>query len=275
MKTLKLFLAATCIAALSLTACQNFDKGIELPTNQYSIDIDHYVNQNTFDVTGTPDIQISANSPFTVTILKTEGLDIDVSQRDRGNFTLTPTDIDPCSYKGSMARLTRDITAYLRPFEMQYIDGFDAFNYPVRIRQRGEDTYYLSGEQIATWKENHSSKEWDGKANQRYVLGTIKNLGAIHDEEGVYNPDSSIGSLWTVPAVKQAYGLPQKLEAIDMSLDIDGVELQVKVHYFKAYHLVSNMRLAVGDKVEMNIPVSGMITDSNVLWVSPLDIEIQ
>lgn len=274
MKTLKLFLAASCIAAFTLTACESFDNGIEMSTNEYSIDINNYVNQNTFDVCGTPDIQISANSPFTATILKTDGLDVDVTDRDRGNFILTPTPIDPVNYKGGRASLTRDITAYVRPFELQYIAGFESFNYPIRIRQRGADgTLYLTSDDIAAWKENHTTVDWDGKADQRYVLGRVKSMGVIHDEKGIRNPESAIGPLWGVPAVRQAYGKPQSLEALEMTLDVDGVELQVMIHYFKAYNLVSNLKLAVGDMVEMNVPTSGMITGSNVLWVSPLAIE--
>lgn len=274
MKTLKLFLAASCIAAFTLTACESFDNGIEMSTNEYNIDINNYVNQNTFDVCGTPDIQISTNSPFTPTILKTSELDVDVSDRDRGNFILTPTPIAPVSYKGTRASLTRDITAYVRPFVLQDIAGFESFNYPIRIRQRGDNgTLYLSGSQIAAWKENHSTADWDGNYNQHYVIGTVKRVGALHTEEGIYDPISVVGPLWEVPAAMRSFDKPQSLEAFEMTLDIDGVELQVMVHYFKAYKLVSNLRLSVGDSVEMNFPNSGINNSSNVLWVSPLDIE--
>ena len=274
MKTFKLFLAAACIAAFSLAACESFDNGIDMPTNEYSFDINSYVNQNTFDVSGTPDILISANSPFTPTILSTDGLDVDVTDREHGNFILTPTPIDPVRYKGGRASLTRDITAYIRPLELQYVAGFEFFNYPIRIRQRGADgTLYLSGSDIAAWKENHAAADWDGNYNQHYVIGTVKSLGALHEEEGICSPNTTIGPLWTVPAAMRSFGKPQTLEAFEMTLDVEGVELQVMVHYFKAYNLVSKMKLSMGDQVEMNFPNSGIVTGSNVLWVSPLDIE--
>lgn len=274
----RIYFLAFCTAVLSLTACNNFSDAnvIDVPTNEYAIDIDHFVNQNFFDVAGTPTINIAANSPFTATILKTDNLNVDYAGRDRGCFVLTPSPIPSCRIQGKDVQVTRDITVYLRPFDLQRIDGFDFFNYPVRIRQRGTDgTHYLSAEEVAAWKEDHKSQDWDGGSDQRYVLGIVKRVGAIHDEEGVQDPDSYVGPLWKVPATQQSFGSPQSLEAIDMLLDINGTELHVKIHYFKAYKLVSNLQLSVGNTVEMNIPASGIIAGDDALWVSPLDILVR
>lgn len=259
-------------AFLPLTSCTDLHKGIELPTGSHSVDIDHFASQCFYETTDSQNLTLQVNSPFATTVLSTDDVIVDNSARERGSFILMPGRIPE-----NMMQTTRDIAVHIRPFEMQNIEGFDAFCYPVRIRQRGEDgTLYLTPEQISAWKQDHSTfSSWKGNYNQHYVLGTVKSVSPLHSEAGIPDEKSYLGKLWFVPALERSFDSAQDIEAVDIVLQVGSEDLSVKIHYPACYHLVKNMLLPVGSTVEMNVPNSGMIAGDNTLWVSPLDILIR
>lgn len=294
MKTTKhTILAIMIVVAAMLAACNNIEHEIDVPENEYVLDINNYVNNNFFNLTENIPVEITVKSPFVATILKGNAYSVDNTAREKGRFTVTAQEIPMYSFdkkaayadnpygnipaytpgKG-MYSLTRDFTIYIRPFEMQKITGYEWFNYPVRIRQRGADgTYYLTGEQIRKWKENHiaASEEWFGNYDNHYIKATILNIGEKEKEEGIYT-NTSIGPLWNVPATGQSYGVAQRLETRMLTLSVDEEQLNIKVHYPECYNLLSKADYKIGDTVEVFIPNTGIITGSDIIWVSPLDI---
>lgn len=266
-----LFLFA--IMTLMATSCENIEQGINVPENDYAVDIEKFVSATFFDISGTETVALSTKSPFAVTVLsgKDYAVNKDVAA---GKFTIYPYEIPQSKYNGEMLSLTRDITLYVRPFEMQTVTGFGYFEYPVRIRQRGADgTVYLTADDIRAWQENHSvNLDWGGEPGQRYILGTIAKIGDMHVEEGIYDGIAYCGELWQVPATQKAYPEPQTLDVVEIEIDVDGATLTAKVHYPSCYKLVSKSAYKTGDKIEMSFPNHGMVAGDNTLWVSPLDI---
>lgn len=277
---------------LAASACNELGHVIEVPENEYSIDIDNYVDSSFRDLNGPEQIDITVKSPFVATILKGSTYSVDNTQREKGRFTVTPNAIAPVSFnknaayarygnipnyaagKGSYS-LTRDITLYVRPFELQTVTGFGPFKYPIRIRQRGEDgTYYLCGEQIRKWKDDHRSadEEWFGGTDSHYIKAIITNVGKTEKDEGIRSVSTTASPLWTVPALGESFNEPQNLEAKTITLSVDNEDLTVRIHYPACYNLVNKQQYSVGDTVEVFIPNQGIITDSNVIWISPLDI---
>ena len=134
--TCRILVIASLILAAS--ACNELDHVIEVPENEYSIDIDNYVDCSFHDLNGPEQIVITVKSPFVATILKGSTYSVDNTQREKGRFTVTPNAIAPVNFdkdavyarygnipnyaagKGSY-RLTRDITLYVRPFELQTV----------------------------------------------------------------------------------------------------------------------------------------------------------
>ena len=295
MKTTKhTVLAIMIVVAAMLAACNNIEHGIDVPENEYVLDINNYVSDNFFNLTENIPVEITVKSPFVATILKGNAYSVDNTAREKGRFTVTAEEIPMYSFDKNAAyadnpygnipaytpekglySLTRDFTIYIRPFEMQTITGYGWFNYPVRIRQRGADgTYYLTGEQIRKWKNDHTTAhdEWFGDYDNHYIKATVLNVGEIEKEEGIYSANTSIGPLWNVPATGQSYGEAQCLEARMLTLSVDGEQLNIKVHYPECYNLLSKADYKTGDTVEVFIPNTGIITGSDIIWVSPLDI---
>lgn len=260
--------------ALMMASCEDMEHGISIPENEYAIDIDNFVNASFFDITGTEEVKLSAKSPFTVTIISNSDYDVNKENMASGNFIIYPGEIPQSKYNGENLSLTRDFTLHILSLELQTITGFGYFEYPVRIRQRGEDgTVYLTADDIRAWQKDHStSRGWGGDANQRYVLGTITKVGDMYAETGIYDGIAYSGDLWQVPATQKSFPQPQDLDAVDIEINVDGATLMAKVHYPACYKLVSKSKYKVGDRIEMNIPNSGMVTGDNTLWVSPLDI---
>lgn len=269
---LSFFVAVVLIAA----SCEDIEPAISIPENEFAIDIDNFVNASFFDIIGTEKVKLSAKSPFLVTILSNGDYAVSKDDIALGNFVISPNEIPQSRYRGENLSLTRDLTLYVLSLELQTISGFGYFQYPIRVRQRGADgTVYLTAEDIRAWQEDHSSSSsWGGDANQRYILGTITKVGDMHTENGVYDGIAYCGELWQVPATQRSYPEPQILDAVDIEINVDGATLMAKVHYPACYKLVSKNNYKVGDRIEMNIPNSGIITGNNTLWVSPQDILI-
>lgn len=262
------------IMALAAASCEDIQHNIDLPENEYAIDIDNFVNTSFFDITGTEDIILSTKSPFMVTVISNKEYDVNKDNMELGKFVISPNEIPQSKYHEERLSLTRDFTMYVLAFEMQTITGFGYFQYPVRVRQRGEDgTLYLTGDDIQAWQKDHSvNSNWGGDAEQRYILGAISKVGEMHTEEGIYDGIAYCGELWQVPATQKYYPKPQKLDAIDIEINVDGVTLNAKIHYPACYKLFSKNDYKVGDRIEMNIPNHGMVEGDNTLWVSPQDI---
>ena len=273
-------------AAAGFSACDSLEKE-KFPVENYSVNVDNYVTPGFVDIDAgaSATLSLRVNSPFETTILKGPAYSVDAL--GSGVFGVTLGSVPDVKYDKNAAyakygnipgysegksyyNITRDVELFVRPVEMNLtVEGFDMFCYPVRVRQRGSDgTYYLTGEQV--WNLNEDNMF--GGVDQHYVKATVKSAGTVYSDSGRYTPDAAVGDLWQVPATGQYLDKAPDLEAMDVILDVDGVNLKVKVHYFAAYKLVGKLNIHAGDTVEMNVPNSGIFRGDDTLWVSPLDI---
>lgn len=258
------------IAALALfAACNDITHNIELETHEYTFDIDKFVDKDFFEVSEPVSLNVAVNSPFAATILKNGDVDIDASQMQSGKFVITP--------KANPTKYTRDITVYVRPLELQIIEGYGAFAYPVRIRQRGvEGSNVLIDKHFAEWESNgyRNIDKCFGEGNNHYVVGTITSVGNLEKNDGRRSTNDNTGDLWYVPATQQYFNAPAKLETRKMVLKVGTQTLDLMVHYFESYHLVQNKTVKVGDNVELFVPNSGLFAGEKTIWVSPQDIMV-
>lgn len=267
------FCFATLIV-LTLTGCNSLDRHEDIPDRSYTIDIDHYAMQNFFESTGDSfSLALDIRSPFTPNVVR----DLDngfwsldeSSNRAAGKLIVN---IDGIPYSGG-GQYTRDITIFVTPWDMQKIEGFGYFNYPIQVRQRGADgTLYLTAEELKAY-DVMSSTGWKGGFNQHYILGTVKSISDVKPYDGIYS--QAIGGYYDFPLSRGAVDQtkPLDLEARNMVVTVDGVDVSLLVAWYKAYNLVSKMNVKAGDKVEINIPVKGIIAgiDEDFL-VGPLAV---
>ena len=57
------------IMALTVASCENIEQGINVPENDYSVDIENFVSATFFDISGTETVTLSTKSPFAATVL--------------------------------------------------------------------------------------------------------------------------------------------------------------------------------------------------------------
>lgn len=265
-----LYFAIALIAVLSLAACGDIRLNTALEEHTYSINIDDYSSRNFFEGPGSSfSISLDLKSPFTPNVVR----DLDngywrldeSSSREAGKLIVNIDGI-PNSY-------TRDLTIFVTPWEMQRIAGFGYFYYPIQVRQRGEEgTLYLSAEDLKDY-DGVSIGDWDGGSNQHYILGTVKSISGVKPYDGIYS--QAIGGYYDFPLSRGAVDQtkPLDLEARNMVVTVDGVDVSLLVAWYKAYNLVSKMNVKAGDKVEVNIPVKGILAgiDEDFL-VGPLAV---
>lgn len=264
------------IASMSLASCNDLNPQYEETEYDYTFDVSKAVSGNYFESPAEETaIALKANLPFESTIVN----NIDNCRCDsslRPEFVITADEIERVKVHGEMLSLTRDILVHVQPLEICRIKGYNYFNYPVLIRQRGEDgTQYLSKEEIKAYKVNQTScADWFGGTNQHYVKGIVREMTSVVPYEGI--PTNN--GLFIFPLAAHQNSMysdkPWNLETVEMTIDVNGETIKLKAIYEAPYGLVSDMatRIKTGDRIEANVNARGIHDRYEGIFVHPLAV---
>lgn len=165
----------------------------------------------------------------------------------------------------------RSYFVYIIPSELCKIKGYGWFNYPVVIRQRGDDgTIALTSDEVKAYNAN-KAHDWDGAFNQHYVIGTVKSVGTPTSYQGLASSSGYINPM--APEQTAIYNnAGWNLEACDIAVDVDGQTINLKAVFEAPYGLVTEMagRVKAGDTVEVNVTSNGVLDGYNGIFVHPL-----
>lgn len=265
------------IASMTSISCSDITPQIEENEYEYSFDVDKSVSCNYFEgLSVETEINLKANLPFECTIVDGESADCSCDNSARPEFVITAGEIEKIRVEGEYLSLTRDILVHVRPLELCSIKGFNHFNYPVLIRQRGEDgTMCLSAEEVRAFNRDHTTCwNWCGKSNQHYVRGTVVSVGPVKQFDGVAGGDG-LFVYPLAPAQTSMYSEnPWNLEVAEMIVDVEGENIALTAIYEKPYGLVSAMceYIGPGDRVEANVSARGILDNCPCIFIHPLSV---
>lgn len=276
MKNFKLFaiaifttvVLAACNDNLSVSELQNLEK-------EYSFDIRNAVNANYFETDSNEGaVTVKSNLPFEATILDRNASNWYCDPSTRPNFEICYDD----NHLSNGKSYTRDILLHIRPLEICKIKGYGYFNYPVVIRQKGDNgALALTKAQVKAFNESQSTSGWSGENDQHYVVGKVDAITTVSPYAGApantgyytypLSPDQ--GSMYSDKA--------WNLEACDITVNVDGEKIILKAICEAPYGLVSEMagRVKTGDIVEVNITNRGILESFNGIFVHPLSVRVQ
>lgn len=292
-----LLLVAATAAMASLTACQDLDANpspyaeyaTETPKGNFNVA--EIIKTYTFNTRVGESVSIPVNAPF-VTRMDPErdanGKKLADSLArwivyNNGNcvsgaISLTTTET---LTNQSGRNITTDLELYVYETGKSHVEGvFNIFAYPVRIRQAGTDgTCYLTAEQIKQWKNepNGVFAELPDKGDEfvqeiggrNYVKGTVKFIGSLLTE--TKKPEAN-GS-WSAPwAIVGSHFVNRDFDVLEMTVDVDGEELPVRLEYMSDYKLFSNFNVKTGDTVEICFRKAGATKTHGLYYASPLDV---
>ena len=275
----KLTLLITAVLTIiCLASCEpyNNDNNIEEQEYEYSFDVTNAVNANYFTATAEEGVvKVKSNLPFDVTIKAYSSGNWSCDPSTRPSFDIFYDEIELVKIGDEKKSLTRDMIIYLQPLEICKIKGFDYFNYPVCIRQKGEDgTLAMTADEVKTFNSTHSLSALDGDNDQHYVIGTVKSISAVESYSGALG-NSGLYINPIRPEQSSIYSEnPWDLEACEMTIDVDGQSIKVKAIFERAYGLVTEMsnRISTGDEVEINVTNNGVIDQYEGIFVHPLSV---
>lgn len=293
-----LLLVAATAALTSLTACQNLDANPS-PYSDYAIvtpdanfDAADIIKTYTFKTRAGENVSIPVNAPFATRMdpeLDPNGEKLadtlarwivyNYGKCTSGAISLTTTEK---LTNDNGHNITTDLELYVYETAKSHVDGvFNTFAYPVRIRQVGTDgTYYLNAKQIKKWKKepfgifaelpdngNIFTKEIGGR---NYVKGTVMNISSLRME--TKTPNTATGS-WSAPwAIEGDHFVNRDFDILELVLDVDGEEFQVRLEYMSDYKLFSNFNVKTGDTVEICFRQAGACRERGVYIATPLDV---
>lgn len=269
-------LAILAIASLSLTSCGDITPQVNEKEYDYAFDVSKSVDCSYFEgASGEMTVNVKAALPFDATIA--DGMsDCTCDNSGRPDFVITADEIEKIRVNGEMLSLTRDILVHVRPLELCKIKGFNYFNYPVLIRQRGEDgTQYLTKDEIKAFNEDQSTCcDWYGKSNQHYLKGKVVSVGQVVPFDGVPQ-NNGLFMFPLAPGQTSMYSeKPWNLESVVMTVDVDGEQIELKAIYEEPYSLVTAMAANVrpGDTIEVNISARGILSQCSGIFIHPLSL---
>lgn len=267
--------AICAIATMIFSSCNDITDQIRENEYEYSFDIGRAVSCNYFEGSAAvTTVRVKADLPFESTVLSS-GSNYTCDNTGRPEFVVMTDEIGTVKVDGRDLSLSRDVLVHVRPLEICRIKGFDCFNYPVLIRQRGDDgTMYLSKEQIKAFKaDKMSCSDWAGSSDQHYIKGKITSIGAVTPFDGV--PDNGLYIFPLSPGQTAMYSkAPWNLESVEMTVDVEGESIRLRAIYEKPYCLVSTLAGSVeaGDTVEVNVSARGILEGCDGIFVHPLAV---
>lgn len=265
------------IATMACISCSELTPQPEEKEYDYVFDVEKSVDCNYFEgVSGETVLNVKANLPFESTIYDGRSADFSCDVSGRPEFVITADEIERIRVNGEYLSLTRDILVHVRPLEICRIKGFNWFNYPVLIRQRGGDgTLYLTAEEVRAFNTDRSSSwNWLGKSNQHYIKGKVVSLEEVKPFDGV----ASGNGLFIFPLAPGQSSMysdkPWNLEAAEMTVEVDGERILLTAIYEKPYNLVRAMceNIRQGDMIEVNVSARGILDKCSGIFVHPLSV---
>lgn len=268
--------AICAIATMIFASCNDITPQIEEKEYDYSFDIGRAVSCNYFEgsAAGTA-VTVKADLPFESTVLSS-GSNYSCENAGRPEFVIVTDEIETVKVDGKALSLSRDVLVHIRPLEICRIKGFDYFNYPVLIRQRGDDgTMYLSKDEIQAYKaDKMSCSNWIGNCDQHYIKGKVVSIGAVTPFDGV-PANNGLFVFPLAPGQNSMYSkTPWNLDAVELTLDVEGESIPLKAIYEKPYGLVLQLAGSVksGDTVEVNVSARGILDGYDGIFVHPLTV---
>lgn len=297
MKAKFTFIMMMALAIGALGACQNLeDNPSPYSDNEMAstkdFDVAGFLSSNCLTASvGSNTISIAPNAPFKTRI--PEGNDYKAENRgfqNNGTISLTMNNIPafmnnqesaayfgnpygniPSYEKGKESYfITRDVILFVCHFEYRNVEGFGDFLYPVRVRQAGPDgTYYLSAEQLREWKAAPvgTIAKMFGANGQRYIKGTVTRIG----ETSVKELKSGYELPWIFEGKRFAKAT---LEVKDITVEVDGEQIDIEVSYLREYKLLDKLNLSTGSTVEIAFRSEGATRTLGKLHVAPYDIQV-
>ena len=292
MKTIKAF-ATLLSAALIITAmasCQDLDENPS-PYCDYAVlsanfNVADVIKNYTLRTTADQMVSININAPFDMRIDPEYNDKGEVVSDSEARWILN----NAGKSKGGVIslRTTQNLTNqllgnYTKDLELlvyetgkRHVEGiFNIFAYPVRIRQTGTDgTYYMTPEQVKTWKSNPSTIVNQILANglddgSLYVKGTVKEMGS----KGIETKRPGADGSWSAPwAISGNHVIVRDFDYLEMTIDVNGVELPMRLEYMSDYQLFSNFNVNVGDIVEVCFRKAGATVKPGTYVGTPLDV---
>lgn len=263
----KLFPILAIAAILSATIACN-PKDLPVQEDSFDFNIETFVSQNFFAMS--PEggkIDLAPKAPFDVVV----------------GSTNSSIGINKCVLNvGGADDYTEEIFAYIKYNEVnRAIKGFGYFNYPIVIRLEGEEgTSYLDKDELTAMKQK--SVDWGGDA---YIKGTVKSVSNVYDWAGILRHPSGSVDYYDFPICGNRFGgnvmsidqtKPYDLEAVDIVVESEGVQISVRAAWVKAYKLLGKMNLKAGDEVEIYADKRGIDGghDKDIL-VNPLSVVVK
>ena len=293
-----LLLVAATAAMATLTACQDLDMNPS-PNSDYAVvtpnasfNAADIIKTYTFKTRAGERVSIPVTAPFATRMdpeFDANGKKLadslarwivyNYGKCTSGAISLTTTE-NLTNHYG--LNITTDLEFYVYETGKSHVEGvFNTFAYPVRIRQVGTDgTYYLTAEQIRKWKTepNGVFADMPDKGDEfileiggrNYVKGTVKSLGSLQQE--TKTPQTANGS-WSAPwAIVGSHFVNRDFDIMEMTVDVDGEELPVRLEYMSDYKLFSNFNVKTGDTVEICFRKAGATRTHGLYYASPLDV---
>lgn len=285
-----LLLVAATAALTSLTACQDLDANPS-PYSDYAVvsanfNVADIIKNYTFRTTADEMVSISVNAPFDTRI--------DPEYDDKGKKVPDSlarwilNNFGKCNGGVIALRTTKNLTDqflgnYTKDLELlvyetgkRHVEGiYNIFAFPVRIRQTGTDgTYYMTPEQVKQWKSTPSTivnQILDNGLDDGslYVKGTVKEMGS----KGVETKKPGADGSWSAPwAIEGVHFVARDFDYLEMVIDVNGVEIPMRLEYMSDYKLFSNFKVNVGDTVEVCFRKAGATVKPGTYVCSPLDV---
>lgn len=283
-------LVAATAALTSLTSCQDLDANPS-PYSDYAVvsanfNVADIIKNYTFRTTADEMVSISVNAPFDTRI--------DPEYNDNGERVSDSearwilNNFGKCNGGVISLRTTKNLTDqflgnYTKDLELlvyetgkRHVEGiYNIFAFPVRIRQTGTDgTYYMTPEQVKQWKSTPSTivnQILDNGLDDGslYVKGTVKEMGS----KGVETKKPGADGSWSAPwAIEGVHFVTRDFDYLEMVIDVNGVELPMRLEYMSDYKLFSNFNVNVGDTVEVCFRKAGATVKPGTYVCSPLDV---
>ena len=234
MKT-KLFNIAIIIAIIaSVTSCDiandnvlNYDGETAVSAKVPSVQCTNFIVAKATSATG--NVSYTADVPMNV--YSASGC-ITVTNTD-GSFTYTLQDITPVEKEINGEKkdvtLTRDLTVYLAPATRTKYRDYGYYTYPVRIRQYGSHTQYISADEITSFNDKLDFND------QKYLLGKVVSVGSIETDsypivKYSVNPQYFYdrGAMPSLSDEQCPTNLSEKF--VTITLDVDGKNIKILVN---------------------------------------------
>ena len=291
MKHFAIFSAFAVAAMVAASCTDDIFENQKLEEKAIDINVDNIVSDYFITVDGAGEtVELGVNCPFDYSL----NWNYKAIAFGKNTVTGKNSNSEGCSFEGNKVKVgkseyTRDLAIDIKGkenFAWKEGSGLE-FKYPVRIRQYGSKTAYLSGEDIA--KFNNSTARMNEKVKEifpnvsgntcLYVLGTVKEAGTVYKYDGLVF-DAMGAEFNDGEFFDPTFGYSKEsmqLSAFDAVITVDGVDLKIRVQYPEAYKLVEKAaeKVKAGATVEFVFNQSGVTNGTNVLLLSPADIIVK